>query len=130
MICRAIIAFVFSWHGALACTLPPDAIVLLSESSNAPRAYAQMANPQVSAPFDVEISFCNVTSNGAADIEFDAVMPAHQHGMNYKVSVTELGGNSFKASKVVFHMPGLWEIRVDANLDGQNFAYKAGVGLE
>ena len=115
---------------ALACSAPPDAIALSSASADAPAAYALVGTPPVSQPFDIEIVFCVPTTGDMDDLEFDAVMPAHQHGMNFRVDVAELDGNRFKISNVVFHMPGLWEMRIKAVNRDEVYSYVADMSLE
>ena len=83
----------------------------------------------MSAPFTIEIAFCDLTERARA-LEFDAIMPAHQHGMNFDVDVAEMADNRFDVSNVVFHMQGLWELRIDVEVDGQAYAYTAEVLLE
>ena len=46
----------------------------------------------------------------------DADMPAHRHGMNYRPTVSALGGGRFRAEGLMFHMAGRW--RVMFRLDG------------
>ena len=43
----------------------------------------------------------------------DATMPAHRHGMNYRPSITPLGGGRWRADGLMFHMAGRWELRFD-----------------
>jgi len=42
-------------------------------------------------------------------VKVDAWMPAHQHSMNYRPSVTALGEGRYRADGLMFHMPGRWE---------------------
>lgn len=114
---------------ALACPGPGD-LALTAETPGAPPAYARMSTPPLSAPFRIEIGFCDLEDERAEGLAFDAVMPAHQHGMNFRVDVAPLGENRFDISNVVFHMPGLWEIRVEVEIDGARMAYSAEVALE
>ncbi|HOB94628.1 MAG TPA: hypothetical protein PK306_13945 [Aquabacterium sp.] len=48
-----------------------------------------------------------------AMLSVDADMPAHRHGMNYRASVTALGGGRFRADGLMFHMAGRWRVIVD-----------------
>lgn len=43
------------------------------------------------------------------EVKVDAWMPAHQHGMNYRPSVTALSDGRYRAEGLMFHMPGRWE---------------------
>ena len=115
--------------GALACPTPPDAIQLASEVDFAPVAYAQMDTPPLSAPFVMTITFCSPDQQVEA-LKFDALMPAHRHGMNFTVDVNKFADNRFEIANVVFHMPGLWEFRVKAEAEGKNYTYTAEVPLK
>jgi hypothetical protein len=125
----AVVSLFLLGSGALACPMPPGAIPLASKASDAPPGYARMDRPPLSAPFKIEIAFCDLTE-GAKVLAFDAIMPAHKHGMNFNVDVAEMAENRFDVSNVVFHMHGLWEIRIDLELDGQAYDYTAEVLLE
>ena len=46
------------------------------------------------------------------EIDVDAGMPGHGHGMNVKPRVTALEGGGFEARGFLFHMPGRWELTV------------------
>lgn len=48
-----------------------------------------------------------------AALVVDADMPAHRHGMNYRASVTALGGGRFRADGLMFHMSGHWQLLFD-----------------
>ena len=122
--------FALSASAALACPAPGTAIDLISETPGAPVAYADMAPPPLSAPFTITIGFCGLEAGQAEHLDFDAVMPAHQHGMNFRVDVTPRGKNQFDVSNVVFHMPGQWELLLDVEINGQTYGYTAEVTLE
>jgi len=73
----------------------------------------------VNQPFDVTVG---VAPKGgpAADLEVqvDARMPAHFHGMNRVAKVSRGPGNTWKAEGLLFHMPGHWELYVDITQGG------------
>lgn len=48
-----------------------------------------------------------------AGIRVDAGMPMHGHGMNYKPSEKKLGPGHSRFNRMVFHMPGSWQITFD-----------------
>ena len=114
---------------ALACPLPPGAIQLTSQIDSSPLAYAQMDTPPLSAPFALTVTFCDPDQQ-VETLEFDAVMPAHRHGMNFTVDVSKIADNRFEVSNVVFHMPGLWEFQVEAKAAGQRYTYTGEVSLK
>ena len=124
------LAAVCAAQTTLACPAPEDAVVLTSSDNAAPTAYATIDTLPLSAPFEVQIAFCGTGTESISEIAFDAVMPAHQHGMNYVVEITNSEGNHFEVSNVVFHMPGLWQMNVSAELAGQTYEYEAEVTLK
>lgn len=124
----ALASFALS-SSVFACPMPPDAIPLASEEDYAPAAYAQMDTPSLSAPFALNITFCDPAEN-VGSLTFDALMPVHRHGMNFTVDVSKFADNLFEVSNVVFHMPGLWEIRVEADVEGEKHTYSAEVVLK
>ncbi len=73
----------------------------------------------VSAPFQVEITVCDRPARFPTRVTLDAVMPLHQHGMNYKPNVRKLASGRYLADGLLFHMPGLWRFEVAAYLDGR-----------
>ena len=117
-------------QSAIACTDLDKALPLTSSSTAAPEAFVIFGDPPVSAPFEMSVTFCGSSGAEIAAMTFDAFMPAHQHGMNYRANVADMGEQSFKISNVVFHMPGRWELRIDAEAADQKFAYTGDVEVE
>ncbi|MFK8033718.1 MAG: FixH family protein [Hyphomicrobiales bacterium] len=68
---------------------------------------------KVSQRFDLEFAVCGVDDTKIDGIDVDAIMPAHKHGMNYRPIVTRLDEGRYKASGMLFHMPGEWQVIVD-----------------
>ena len=56
----------------------------------------------------------------AADVSLalEAVMPEHRHGMTTQPVVEPLGGGRFRASGMLMHMAGLWELHLDITRRG------------
>jgi len=76
-------------------------------------AAALVAEPavRVSEPFALAIALCG---DGAPKLlRVDAGMPAHRHGMNYRPTLSAVGPGAWRAEGMVFHMPGLWEVRLE-----------------
>jgi len=94
----------------LACPNLDDAQPFRAATNDAPRLYYQPIEPPISEPFDLILVLCDAQKT--VELKFDAIMPAHQHGMNYAASVAPIDANQFSVSNVVFHMPGLWEMQV------------------
>ena len=64
--------------------------------------------------FAVTVVACAKSNAAAADqLRIDAVMPEHNHGMNYRPSTTALGDGRFRAEGLLLHMPGTWEFSFD-----------------
>ena len=52
-------------------------------------------------------------------LRVDAQMPEHRHGMNYKPSLQPLGEGRWRAEGLLWHMPGRWELLLEASLGDQ-----------
>jgi hypothetical protein len=52
------------------------------------------------------------------DLEVDAWMPEHAHGMQTRAEVVPRGAAGFRASGLLFHMPGRWELYLDVVREG------------
>ncbi len=68
---------------------------------------------QIGEPFTMRLTLC---PSGAQLQRVDATMPEHRHGMNYQPTFTSLGAGVWEVKGMVWHMPGRWELRVDARL--------------
>lgn len=68
-------------------------------------------------PFSFKVSLCDEKSRTPDRVTANAIMPAHQHGMNYTPTVTfDKKTNSYIIEDFLFHMPGQWEITVSSYL--------------
>lgn len=67
--------------------------------------------------FSMEVVVERVATAGAAwepvSLSVDARMPEHQHGMNVEPRVEPLGEGRFRVTRMLFHMPGYWELYFD-----------------
>ena len=52
-------------------------------------------------------------------VQVDARMPAHFHGMNRTPKLTRQADGSFTAEGLLFHMPGHWELTFDISRGGK-----------
>jgi hypothetical protein len=59
-----------------------------------------------------------------------ATMPAHQHGMNTRPRVEDLGKGRFVVRGMLFHMAGVWEIALDVAKGSLHEHAKASLDLE
>jgi hypothetical protein len=63
-------------------------------------------------------------------VSVNATMPAHQHGMNTRPRVEELGKGRFVVRGMLFHMAGVWEIALDIAKGSIHEHAKASLELE
>ena len=69
--------------------------------------------------FAVDAIVCPRDSGPApAAVAVDAYMPEHRHGMNSKPRVVESSPGRYRAEGLLFHMPGLWQLRIDVDAAG------------
>jgi hypothetical protein len=74
----------------------------------------------VGKPFSVEFEVCPRNANTVIDrLQVDAWMPEHQHGMNYRPSLTGRSTALMQANGLVFHMPGRWQLVFEMQADGR-----------
>ena len=67
--------------------------------------------------FALDIAVCPPAGGGAPrNLQVDADMPAHKHGMNYRASVTMRGAGLYRAEGLMLHMPGRWRFLFDLQL--------------
>ncbi len=66
----------------------------------------------------------------AAKLKIDATMPDHNHGMNVKPKLKELGKGVYAVEGFLFHMPGYWEIKATINHAGKTETVVFGVNVE
>ncbi|AXT27121.1 hypothetical protein D1823_11350 [Ruegeria sp. AD91A] len=99
-----------------------------SDAQNAPEVYLAVDEIPLAQPFSILVSVCDGTA--VRQLHVDAIMPAHRHGMNYTPNVTALGGGAFRVDDMLFHMPGLWELQVDVDINGQSIFYSSEITLK
>lgn len=108
----AVLLSIFWATQALACADDENAQEMIAETATPLRAYANLAPGALSQPFDMQLRFCGDNIDAIERVEVEAIMPAHQHGMNYTPIVKALGPGRFSVSGMVFHMPGTWQVRL------------------
>lgn len=104
-----------------ACACEAEGARLVPKVDGAPEAFVRVDAAQLSQPFSLRVTVCGPRM--PSDLQVDAVMPAHQHGMNYTPVVTKLGDGTFDVQGMLFHMPGHWEVRFDIKFGDQSFPY-------
>lgn len=70
---------------------------------------------QTAEPFVLEVKIAG--GERGVDLEVDAQMPHHGHGMNFVPEVTG-GDGEWVATGLLFHMPGRWELAIDVVHNG------------
>ncbi len=123
---RYAVWFMIWSSSAFACDVTGQS--MKSEVQNAPEVYLSVDEIPLAQPFSVLVSVCSETAVG--QMRLDAIMPAHQHGMNYTPKVTALGDGTFRVDDMLFHMPGLWELQVDVDINGQSIFYTSEITLK
>jgi len=93
----------------------PAAHRLLAEAPGLQIAFAPRPAPlPAGRPFSLDLVLCPAPGQPMpAGLAVDADMPAHRHGMNYRPSVTPLGGGRFRADGLLLHMAGRWRFSFD-----------------
>ena len=80
-------------------------------------AHAPSAWPlPVGRPFGLDIVLCPASTASTALpplLQVDADMPAHRHGLNYRVALRQTGPGRYRAEGVLLHMPGRWRLVFD-----------------
>jgi hypothetical protein len=103
------------------CTALPAAACPLAEPSlklgDVQAAWKINGAPiAVGRHFAIDVMVCPAD---AVLARVDATMPEHRHGMNYRPSVTPQGAGRWRAEGLMFHMPGVWELRLDVQAAGR-----------
>lgn len=123
---RWLVWFLASSGAAIACEAMGQRMA--TETQNAPAVHVAVEEIPLAQPFSILITVCSETA--MSDMRVDAIMPAHQHGMNYAPKVTATGDGLFRVDDMLFHMPGLWELRVEVDFNGQSVAYTSYIELK
>lgn len=62
--------------------------------------------------FSLKLTACHADGTPfTGDIRPSAVMPAHQHGMNYQPTVSKVAPGEYQLDGYLFHMPGDWQFQ-------------------
>lgn len=99
---------------AQACEVPTGWSSMAGETTGVKVALNLPAETaKISERFDLELIVCSDVSEEIERVVVDAIMPAHRHGMNYRPAITALTDGRYRASGLLFHMPGHWQFVVD-----------------
>lgn len=77
-------------------------------------AYRVDPAPAVGRMVAVEVTACD----GLVLDGFDARMPRHGHGLNYRPRIAADGPDRYRVEGVLFHMPGAWQFVFDVRAGG------------
>ncbi|MDP5219668.1 hypothetical protein Q5Y75_20805 [Ruegeria sp. 2205SS24-7] len=123
---RWLVWFLASSGAAIACEATGQR--MSTETQNAPAVHVAVDEIPLAQPFSILLTVCGETA--VSEMRVDAVMPAHQHGMNYLPVVTAIGDDVFRIDDMLFHMPGKWELQVDVEYNGQTVSYTYDLALK
>lgn len=123
---RWLVWFLVSSGAAVACEATGQRMG--SEIQNAPAVQVTVNEIPLAQPFSILLTVCSEIA--VSDMRVDAIMPAHQHGMNYLPVVTAKGDGVFRVDDMLFHMPGMWELQVDVEYNGQSVSYTFDIALK
>lgn len=101
---------------APACEPPPAAGQHLAAGGLQAWWRAEPEPLRVGQPFALVVTVCPVQTQL---LRVDAHMPEHRHGMNYRPTLQPLGGGRWRAEGLLWHMPGRWELVLEAGLGEQ-----------
>ena len=101
---------------------------MVSDEKNAPVLYVKIDEVPLAQPFSMRITLCGEWD--VNELRVDATMPAHKHGMNYTPSVSALESNVFEIEGILFHMPGMWEMRIDLATSERDVYYTYPIALK
>lgn len=87
---------------------------------------AEPAPLRVGQAFALVVTLCPAQ---AQLLRVDAHMPEHRHGMNYRPTLQPLGDGRWRAQGLLWHMPGRWELVLEAALDDQKLRLTQAVHL-
>lgn len=85
--------------------------------------YATDPDPlPLNEPFQIDVLIERMAAAGLSwdrvSLSVDARMPEHHHGMNVEPRVEALGNGRFRVTRMLFHMPGYWELYFDIDVNG------------
>ena len=87
----------------------------LSSSDSSVLHYRSSVQPlPVAKHFSLQFQFCRDGEILTIErFKLKALMPAHGHGMNYAIKLSQRESGIVEASGLLFHMPGDWQLRLD-----------------
>lgn len=115
VICLAAEAIAFA--GSENCEVSKGWSAMQTTKENSSKATYDLQTNEIGLgkPFSFAVKICGDEDITPERVTANAIMPAHQHGMNYTPTVEfDKDSNTYKVSDFLFHMPGVWEITVSS----------------
>ena len=115
---RILVGLLMLWPlPLLACALDDAAQIELDGGGSL--FYRIDGAPRVAQPFALLFQFCrDGTPLRLERFKFDARMPAHGHGMNYRPAIENTGAGRYRVDGLILHMPGAWQLKLDNDVAG------------
>ncbi|MEP0072262.1 MAG: hypothetical protein ABJE79_06130 [Marinomonas sp.] len=123
----AFLLFISSQY-SLACSLPENGYITLTDK-DVSIAIRWSKDLTVGQPFELQVLSCKGEQPFTGDVSASAIMPAHNHGMNYRPSFVLEKPGQYKGSGFLFHMFGVWRLRLSFVSDGQKYHFEHDVIL-
>ncbi|MCV2403625.1 hypothetical protein OFY17_12155 [Marinomonas sp. C2222] len=102
----------------MACTLPAGSDINRQEGEFLISVQFDKQPLELGALHSIQAIICYASGQAyTGEIKADAIMPAHNHGMNYQPSFTMTSPGHYTGTGFVFHMPGLWRLRLTLQSD-------------
>lgn len=118
----AIILVAQSSSYVLACSIPDDANVTIEQDGlTIGIIWQQDTPPIVGEVFELNIIACEESKPFVGEIKASAIMPAHNHGMNYQPNVTMKSPGQYIGTGFVFHMLGTWRLKLNLFSDERRY---------
>jgi hypothetical protein len=109
----AIVLFGLCTHAASACEVPQGFMRLASKEAEIAYRW-EPEDLKVGRFFEAEVIVCRAPDPAAVrEIVFDAQMPAHGHGMNYRPTAKQTAPGRFSFTGLMLHMSGTWRLTFD-----------------
>ncbi|MFN0186856.1 MAG: hypothetical protein ACKVQR_23840, partial [Aquabacterium sp.] len=104
---------------AAACgdALPSPQVVTMTADGVQAAAAVRDGRFVVGRPLPVLVQLCG--AEPVTLLRFDADMPAHRHGMNYRPTIKALQPGIWEVQGVLLHMPGSWRLIVEVQRGNQ-----------
>lgn len=124
-VCGLALGSVLVAEAALACPEGAGWQEMTAEMPDTGTAVIRLPDEKIplNQPFGIEVSVCPINGAPVERFTLNAIMPAHQHGMNYQPIISQSADGNFVADGLVFHMPGIWRITVSGLVAGETHGY-------